>query len=86
MKNEELAGAATDLWFLLQQVIEVYAQLEDEDDGGLGRNNRKLEKKFSHVMEWLEDLVIHVDEAAQCHAKGVDLGPPWARKDRTIKK
>ena len=62
MKNEALAGAATDLWTIRLEVIRIHEELED-DDGTLGLSNAVTEEKFTAVIELLEDLAINIDHA-----------------------
>jgi hypothetical protein len=85
MKNEALAGAATNLWSTLEEMYRIYRHLEDEEDGerwGLGRGYLVIEEKFSHVFECVEDLAIRVEEAAKRHTRLANLGPPGNRSER----
>jgi hypothetical protein len=82
MRNEELSQAATDLWLARWEIIEIHGRLED-DDGGLGPRNDEMEKKFSDVIERLDDLALFVHEADPDRAKRGDT-PPWSGSDGLV--
>jgi hypothetical protein len=74
MNSKELSNAATNLWYVLDDVRQIYSDVEDES-GGLGRHNRELDKKFSRVMELLDDLAISLHRADPDRTNMEDIPP-----------
>jgi len=75
MKNRRLANAAADLWFVFDQLIDVYRALEDDNERMCYPG---LAKQFTPATAAVENLICFVEKAAG----RVNRKPAVARKKK----